>query len=110
MVEIYSLTQEAVPDTIMRGEEQITKQWQSCICSGISPSERRDMGREREREGGKEGEGELYGAGAVYTCGLFVCTCTPMGLEGDSPDRPQGGAALHSAAPPFSSLYSTCLQ
>ena len=67
------------------------------------------MGKEREREGGKEGEGELWGGG-VYTCGVFVCTHTAMGLEGDTPDRPQDGAALHPAVPPFSSLYSTCLQ
>ena len=76
MVEIHSLTQEAVPDTIMRGEEQITKQWQSCICSGISPSERRHMGREREREGGKEGEGNYTGQGrCIHVVYLFALAC-----------------------------------
>lgn len=96
LIEIYSLTQEAVPDTIMRGEKQITKQWQSCVCSGISPLERERHGK-RERKGGR-GKGEGNYNGRVYTYGVFVCSRTAMGLEGDSPDCPQGGAALHSPA------------
>ena len=64
-----------------------------------------------KREKGREGKSERGNyPGGVYTYGVFVCTRMAMGLEGDRPHHPQGGAVPHSSAPSFSSLHSTCLQ